>query len=153
MTNWSEIESLARRNKEIKKPLAEWKTKYQEARPRGAELLLYWDKLVVQDLSRVAEATWGDNFVISKVNENWQELVDHINIDRFVVGQINMQEIMFRWAAYGPGACYDVLVYFKNFSPTKIIVQGKTALTTSKANENELKKVLLLAFEAGPRDI
>jgi hypothetical protein len=150
MTDWSEIEGLGRRNQDNQEPLAEWKTRFLEARPLSAKLLLFWDKMVVQDLSLVAKAAWGNEFVLSRVNENWQVLVDLFNIDSFVAGQSNQQEVGFRWAVFGPDAYFDVLVHFKDFSPTNITVHGKTTLTTSKTNENELKKVLALVFEAGP---
>jgi hypothetical protein len=150
MTDWSEIEGLVRRKRDKKKVQIEWKTKYQEARPRSAELIRYWDKLVQQNLSLIAEAAWGKGFRIAKTNERWEEVVDLFDIDRFVSGQLNMQEIGFRWVAYGPGVYFGVLVVFQDFSPTKIIVHGNTTLTARKANENELKKVLALIFEAGP---
>jgi hypothetical protein len=153
MTDWSEIEGLARRKRDEKEVQIEWKTKYKEAKPRSAELIYTWDRLVQQNLSIIAGAAWGKDFRIAKANERWEEVVGIFDIDRFTVGQLKKQEIGFRWVAYGPGVYFGVLVIFKDFSPFKIIVHGKNTLTASKANENELKKVLASVFKAGPSDI
>ena len=167
MADWPEFDALNRKRQEAERQrIALQKSKEEDERqkqaafqekvvlfrPRFIELLSYWDKIIADYLPRVAKGTW----------EEWQgsvspSLYNHEpsdgNINLRVEDQLRGEESIIDWTVGHNNYYYTILVYVKDFKAIRLVVKGKNEHIAKGANEDELKKALLIAFQEGPEYI